>query len=103
MSFRRVGHRQCPRCGFWFEKSVKHCPTDGVKLGRRRKPRWEMTPERIKRVHAIALGRKGLSYEDYKLRLRQYGVDSSKDMDEKTFKRFMHHLKALPDRPRRSA
>lgn len=101
MSFRRHGHRQCPRCGFWYPKAITYCPTDQVKLGRRRKPRWEMTPERIKRVHAIARGRKGLSEEDYRLRLKHYGIDSCKQMDERTFKRFMHELKALPDQPRR--
>lgn len=60
---------------------------------------FRMTKERVRYVHALALKRKGLSYEIYKLRLGAVGVKSSTQLKRASYARFVAGLKALPDAP----
>jgi len=58
-----------------------------------------MTKKLVQKVHVVALRQKGLSREDYKLRLRAVGVESCKDFTHKQFSEFMRQLDRLPDAP----
>ncbi len=62
--------------------------------------RWRMDPARLRLVHALALRQKGLTQEEYKLRLKAItGRESSKDLKRRDFVRFVEDLKRLPDIP----
>jgi hypothetical protein len=56
-----------------------------------------MTQKIIKRVHVVALRKKGLTREDYKLRLNAVGVESCKEMTQQQYSEFMRQLARLPD------
>lgn len=59
-----------------------------------------MTSQRLRYVHTLALRQKGLTAEEYKLRLKAItGRGSSKDLKRSEFSRFVEDLKLLPDTP----
>ena len=58
-----------------------------------------MTLKLIQRVHVVALRQKGLTREDYKLRLNAVGVSSCKEMNQQQYLAFMRDLNRLPDAP----
>ena len=92
--------RQCSRCGYSFP-NVKECPTCGVDLVKRR---WKMTRKRIAYVHALALQQKGLTHEEYKLRMQAITTKTTcKDLTRNDYKRFTADLQALPDVRRAAA
>lgn len=91
--------RQCPRCGIWVPRRFRRCPQDGASLVMEK---FEMNNDRIRYLHGLALGRKGLSYEDYKLRLHGVtGHTTCKDLSRVEFLKFVSDLKGLPDAIRR--
>lgn len=56
-----------------------------------------MTKSLIQRVHAVAMGSKGLNEEAYRLRLRAVGVASCKQFSREQYREFMRGLAKLPD------
>lgn len=93
MPTRREKRGQCPRCGLWGP--MPDCQACGEPLEKPK--RFRMTKKRIKLVHAVACGRKGIPYEVYKERLQAYGITSSKQMNRETYIQFMRDLRTLPD------
>lgn len=83
----------CPRCG--AATAQRWCC--GIDLAARAP--WRMTRERIRHVHALAYGRKGLDEDTYRLRLRAVGVGSSLELDRAQFERLVQGLLRLPDAP----
>lgn len=83
--------RVCPRC----ESATQNEWCCGLQLSNAAP--WRMTGERVRHVHALAMGRKGLDEESYRLRLRAVGVESSKDLSRTQFDRLTQGLLALPD------
>lgn len=86
--------RTCPRC---------QQPTDaqwccGLDLSARH--RWRMTHDRVRMVHVLALSRKGLTEEQYRLRLAAVGVETSLKLSRDQFHALLDGLRALPDSPR---
>lgn len=85
--------RTCPRC---------HQPTAatwccGLDLAARN--RWRMTADRIRMVHVLARARKGLTEEQYRLRLAAVGVDTSLRLGREQFHQLVTGLSSLPDSP----
>jgi len=85
----------CPRCG--FQTTAGSCC--GIIFGYR--PRWRMTKLLIQRVHAVARGQKGLSEENYRLRLQAVGAETCKDFTRMQYTVFMRALAKLPDAPKK--
>ena len=85
--------RRCPRC----ERLVETPDCCGVLLTAKRK-RWHMTKDKKRLVHIIK-ARKGLSEEDYRLRLSAVGVASCTQLTRDQFHAFLKGMAALPDRP----
>lgn len=94
---RRPHRRQCPRCGIWNDGKLTACTDCHASIVR---SRFQMTPDRIKYLHVLALRQKGLDREDYESRLRLVGVESSKDLSANQYREFIHGLRTLPDVPR---
>lgn len=86
--------RTCPRCQ--TRTGLPACC--GIELTVRRKP-WRMTADRVRHVHVLARSRKGLSDEDYRLRLGAVGVDSSLKLSRDQFLALVDGLNRLPDAP----
>lgn len=62
--------------------------------------RFRMTSQRLRYVHTLALRQKGLTQEEYELRLKAItGHGSSKDLKRRDFVRLVEDLKRLPDVP----
>lgn len=83
----------CPRC---------HKPTDarwccGIDLLARK--RWRMTRDRVRMIHVLARARKGLTEEQYRLRLAAVGVDTSLKLGRDQFHQLLVGLRSLPDSP----
>ena len=92
---RKPARRQCPRCGFWFDGDTTECPQDGTSLVKRR---FRMTPSRIRHVHTLALRQKGLTEEEYKLRMQAVtGKTTCKDFRRTHYMRFVADVKKLSD------
>jgi len=85
--------RTCPIC----ESRTSSTQCCGIDLASKR--RWKMTAERIKYVHALAQGRKGLSDETYRLRLAAVGVESSLQLNRVQYLSLIQGLAKLPDKP----
>ena len=83
---------QCPRCGH----QTRNLTCCGETLRRRR---WVLTKDRIRLLRVLAHSRKGLSKEDYRLRLGAVGVESTLDLDRERYVRFIVELRKLPDAP----
>lgn len=86
--------KHCLRCGYVDEQSP--CPQCGTYKSRKK---WQLTPALIKRIHVIAMRQKGLSREEYELRLNAVGVNSCKELNQQRYERFMGALNRLPDAP----
>jgi len=86
----------CPRCGI----ATTEGSCCGIIFGYR--PRWRMTKLLIRRVHAVALGLKGLTEEAYRLRLQAVGAETCKDFTRMQYTVFMRALAKLPDAPKAS-
>lgn len=87
---------QCPRCR--RKTDIGYCC--GVDLASLRE--WRMTPERVRAVHVLARGCKGLDEDMYRMYLRAVGVASSKQLSRVQFRQLMNDLAKLPDVPRRA-
>lgn len=83
--------RECPMCGRTTYKTW----CCGIDLSARTP--WRMTKDRIRAVHMVARGRKGLTEEQYRLRLGAVGVTTSLALSREQFNDFMRGLRALPD------
>lgn len=88
-----VGHRlnDCPMCGA-FTRRAFCC---GIDLNARRP--WRMTPARVRAVHVVARSRKGLTEDEYRLRLGAVGVTTSLALTREQFRALMEGLRRLPD------
>lgn len=86
--------RTCPRCS--TPTAARWCC--GIDL-LARKP-WRMTRDRVRIIHVLALSRKGLTDEQYRLRLGAVGVDTSLALNCDQFHQLLDGLRALPDAPR---
>lgn len=62
--------------------------------------RWHMTTDRVRMIHVLARARKGLTDEEYRLRLGAVGVTTSLRLSRDQFHRLLIGLRALPDAPR---
>lgn len=89
-------HKACMRCGQVQAASKEQCSGCGAFFT---DANWSMTPARIKRVHVVALRKKGLSREEYEMRLNAAGVKSCKEFTQLQFEGFMQSLIRLPDAP----
>jgi len=85
----------CPRCG----QSTRAPSCCGVIFAFRQ--RWRMTKLLIQRVHAVAMGQKGLDEEAYRLRLQAVGAESCKQLTRMQYVVFMRALAKLPDVPKK--
>lgn len=83
----------CPICE--SRTSATHCC--GIDLASKR--RWKMTADRVKYVHALAMGRKGLDDDTYRLRLSSVGVESSLQLNRVQYLSLIQGLAKLPDKP----
>lgn len=86
--------RTCPSCGH-VTRSRWCC---GLDLSTRRR-RWRMTADKVRMVHVVARSRKGLTEEQYRLRLQAVGVDSCLQLSRTAFRELMNGLRRLPDAP----
>jgi hypothetical protein len=86
--------RTCPRC----ERTTRLSSCCGIDLSVRRR-RWRMTADRVRFVHVLARSRKGLTEEEYRLRLGAVGVESCLQLDREAFHAFVAGLAKLPDCP----
>lgn len=84
----------CPRCGTTTEAGW----CCGIDLSAARP--WQMTADRVRMIHLLARSQKGLTEEEYRLRLGAMGVDSSKQLSRSQFHFFVQRLRALHDAPR---
>ena len=62
-----------------------------------------MTPDKVRMVHVLARARKGLTEDEYRLRLKAVNVDSCKQLDREAFRTLVDGLNRLPDAPAWSA
>jgi hypothetical protein len=85
--------RTCPRC----QQTTASTWCCGLDLTARK--RWRMTRDRVRLIHVLALARKGLTDEQYRLRLGAVGVDSSLKLSRDQFHALLRGLRALPDSP----
>lgn len=85
--------RLCPRC----QQSTASAWCCGLDLATAR--RWSMTTARIRMLHILARSRKGLTEEEYRLRLSAIGIDSCRQLDRTQFDAMVAGLTALPDTP----
>jgi len=88
--------RLCPRCGSRNLVSLKTC---GVCMTPLRQKRFHMDKNKISYVHVLALKQKGLTEEEYKLRLNAVGVESCKELKRDNYYKFVDGLRKLPDAP----
>lgn len=91
---RKPTTRQCMRCGHTSPGTMTDCEICHAPLV---KKRFAMNPARIAKVHAIALTKKGLSYDEYKDVLAGMGLKSCKAMKQKQYNEFLRRMKKLPD------
>lgn len=84
----------CPRC----QQATIASWCCGIDLTVRK--RWRMTRDRVRLVHVLARSRKGLTEEEYRLRLGAVNVDSSLQLSRVQFHQLLAGLRALPDAPR---
>lgn len=84
----------CPRC----DKLTAERWCCGIDLlaGKR----WRMTADRVRMVHVLARSRKGLTDEEYRLRLGAVGVTTSLKLSREQYHRLLVGLRALTDSPR---
>lgn len=61
--------------------------------------RWRMTKDHVRLVHVLARSRKGLTEEEYRMRLGAVGVTTSLALSRKQFHQLLAGLRALPDCP----
>lgn len=87
---------RCPRCGSPNKERLSKCEVCEETL---RTKRFSMTKDKIKYVHVLALKQKGLTQEEYKLRLKAVDVTTCKQLKRKTYYEFVNGLRALPDAP----
>lgn len=85
--------RTCPRC----QQPTPNAWCCGLELTARK--RWRMTHDRVRMVHVLACSRKGLTEEEYRMRLGAVGVDSSLQLSRDTFHDLLRGLRSLPDSP----
>lgn len=85
--------RTCPRC----QQPTASTWCCGLELTVRK--RWRMTHDRVQMVHVLARSRKGLTDEEYRMRLGAVGVDSSLQLSRDQFHALLAGLRALPDAP----
>jgi hypothetical protein len=83
----------CPRC----DKLTAEPWCCGIDL--RARKRWRMTRELVRMIHVLARSRKGLTEEEYRLRLAAVGVSTSLQLGRDQFYRLLDGLRALPDSP----
>lgn len=83
----------CPRCR--QPTAERWCC--GIDLLARK--RWRMTHDRVRMIHVLARARKGLTEEEYRLRLAAVGVSTSLKLGRDQFHRLLAGLRALPDSP----
>lgn len=83
--------RTCPRC----QQSTASTWCCGLELTARK--RWRMTRDRVRMIHVLARSRKGLTDEQYRLRLGAVGVDTSLKLSRDQFHNLLRGLRALPD------
>lgn len=87
---------QCSCCGHYYKEST--CPIDGIAIGPQRKPRFKLTPEKIKSLRGLAHGVKGLSNEDYYARLNALGFASTKELTRRRdYEKVWNNIKRLPN------
>lgn len=84
----------CPRC----QQSTTAQWCCGLDLLARN--RWRMTADRVRMVHVLARSRKGLTEEQYRLRLAAVNVDTCLKLSRDQFHRLLVGLRSLPDSPR---
>lgn len=84
--------RTCNVCG----EPTRERACCGVVLERR----WTMTTGRVKAIRRYAHGRKGLTEDDYRLRLNAVGAKSTLELTEHQFNTVMAGLRTLRDVPR---
>lgn len=84
----------CPRC----QKLTAASWCCGLDLTGRK--RWRMTHDRVRMIHVLARSRKGLTDEEYRLRLAAVGVETSLRLGRDQFHRLLVGLRSLPDSPR---
>lgn len=92
------GHKlnDCPMCGTRTRRP--YCC--GIALNERRP--WRMTPALVRTVHVIARAKKGLTEEEYRMRLGAVGARTSLEFSREQFHAFMAGLRKLPDVVRRA-
>lgn len=81
----------CPRCA----KLTAQRWCCGIDLLERK--RWRMTRDWVRLVHVLARARKGLTEEQYRLRLGAVGVTTSLALSRDQFHQLLVGLRALPD------
>lgn len=86
--------RVCPRC----HQTTTSTWCCGIDLSVR--GHWRMTHDRVRMIHVLARSRKGLTEEEYRLRLAAVGVDTSLRLSHDQFHNLLHGLRSLPDCPR---
>lgn len=84
----------CPRCAQLTAE--RWCC--GIDLLARK--RWRMTHDRVRMIHVLARARKGLTEEEYRLRLAAVGVSTSLKLGRDQFHQLLVGLRSLPDAPR---
>lgn len=85
--------RTCPRC----QQPTAHRWCCGLDLLARK--RWQMTRDRVRMIHVLARSRKGLTEEQYRLRLAAVGVDTCLRLGRDQFHQLLVGLRGLPDSP----
>lgn len=83
----------CPRC--YQSTTDRWCC--GLDLLARKS--WRMTPDRVRLIHVLARSRKGLTEEQYRLRLAALGADTSLRLGREQFHQLLAGLRLLPDAP----
>lgn len=86
--------RTCPRCS--QPTAASWCCGIDLLAGKR----WRMTRDRIRLIHVLARARKGLTEEEYRLRLAAVGVETSLRLSRIQFHQLLVGLRGLPDSPR---
>lgn len=59
-----------------------------------------MTHDYVRMIHILARSRKGLTEEEYRMRLAAVGVQTSLKLSRDQFRALLDGLRALPDSPR---
>lgn len=84
---------RCPVC--LIETTQRWCC--GLDLSARK--RFRMTRDRLRMIHVLARAKKGLTEEQYRLRLAAVGVESSLQLSRDQFNALLAGLRSLPDSP----